>query len=200
MRDTFIENTIRLIAEGGFEKATTRAITYSGPQPGDKKLNEVYIYRMFGGKENLYEEAFLRLDHELTEAVCQALYSVGEFREDPKDQLYEIFYHIWNFLLQNEERLRCYVRFYHSVYFKNSALENHRKATERIAEAFAPLFIEEADVKSIIHSVLTSMLDFAVRVYNKDLEADEINTPHIANVLYCAMSTYLVANRQPQKG
>jgi hypothetical protein len=41
-----------------------------------------------------------------------------------------------------------------------------------------------------MHSVLTTLLDFAIRVYNGDLEDNEINRPHIFNVMYCTMSAY----------
>jgi hypothetical protein len=58
-----------------------------------------------------------------------------------------------------------------------------------IAE-MTPIFKEEADVVSILHSVFTAMFDFAIRVYNGDLEDNEINRPHIFNVLYCMMALY----------
>ena len=59
-----------------------------------------------------------------------------------------------------------------------------------MVDAVAPLFKEEADVASILHSVFTAMFDFAIRVYNGELEDNEINRPHIFNVLYCMMMTY----------
>ena len=64
IREYLINNTIRLIAEGGFEKATTKAITYDGEPPLGLKMNEVYIYRLFGNKEKLYTKAFECLDEE----------------------------------------------------------------------------------------------------------------------------------------
>ena len=59
-----------------------------------------------------------------------------------------------------------------------------------MADALAPMFKEEADVFSILHSVFTALFDFAIRVYNGELEDNEINRPHIFNVLYCMMMTY----------
>ena len=61
---------------------------------------------------------------------------------------------------------------------------------EEIIKGFSPMFKEEADVCSIMHSVLTTLLDFAIRVYNGDLNDDDTNRPHIFNVLYCTMMTY----------
>ena len=190
VRETLITNTIRLIAEGGFEMATTRAIVHSGEAPKDMKLNEVYIYRLFGSKEQVYEEAFRRLDNQLVSALVNCLRSVGPLESDPRNQLYKVFVRTWRFLLNNEECCRCYVRYYYSVYFKGDSLLKHRNSFDKIVAAFAPLFKEEADVTSIMHSVLTTLLDFAIRVYNEDLEDNNVNAEHIFNVLYCSMQSY----------
>lgn len=190
VRETLITNTIHLIAEGGFEMATTRAIVHSGEAPKDMKLNEVYIYRLFGGKEKVYEEAFRRLDNQLVSALVNCLGSVGPLESDPKNQLYKVFVRTWRFLLNNEEYCRCYVRYYYSVYFKGDSLLKHRNSFDKIVSTFAPLFKEEADVTSIMHSVLTTLLDFAIRVYNEDLEDNNVNAENIFNVLYCSMQSY----------
>jgi hypothetical protein len=86
------------------------------------------------------------------------------------------------------------VRYYYSIYFKDSSIKAHKKLFEGIITEMTPLFKEEADVSSILHSVFTALLDFAIRVYNKDLEDNEINRPHIFNVLYCMMMTYFKEN------
>ena len=190
IKDLLIENTIRLIAEGGFEKATTRAITYSAPAPEKIKLNEVYIYRLFGSKERLYEEAFDRLDHELVYILVSALKKVDDFGEEPREKIFLVFSEVWKFLLGNEERCRTYVRFYYSVYFKGVILSAHNKLFASAVSEFEPLFKEEADVKSIMHSILSTMLDFAVRVYNGDLSNTEENKLHIFNVIHSTVSVY----------
>ena len=65
IREVLMNNTIRLIADGGFEKATTKAITHSGELPTDVKMNEVHIYRLFGSKEELYSFVFDYIDREI---------------------------------------------------------------------------------------------------------------------------------------
>jgi hypothetical protein len=52
-------------------------------------------------------------------------------------------------------------------------------------------FKDEADVVAILHSVFIAFFDFAIRVLNGDVENSEENRPHIFNVLYCMMATYL---------
>ncbi len=192
IRATLINNAIHLIAEGGFEKATTKNLTHYSDTPNELKMNEVYIYRLFGSKEELYQSAFLNLDQELVEAIRSALISATNgFMLDTKKAFYEFFIIVWQFLLKNEEHCRCYVRYYYSVYFKGKALVQHQQHFNSIVKNFAPLFIEEADVKAIMHSVFTTLLDFAIRVFNGELVDNEENRPHVFNVLYCMVLTYL---------
>ncbi|MBO5355393.1 MAG: TetR/AcrR family transcriptional regulator [Clostridia bacterium] len=191
IREALVANAIHLIAVGGFEKATTRELTHYGSDLLDFKMNESYIYRLFGSKEDLYEKAFDRLDHELFYAFRRGVEAVGGFEGETKQRLYEFFLRAWGFILGNEERCRCYVRYYYSVYFKGNSLRAHRKLFKGIVSEMTPIFKEEADVEAILHSIFTALFDFAIRVYNGDLRDDDINRPHIFNVLYCMMMTYL---------
>ena len=191
VRALLVANAIHLIAEGGFEKATTKELTHSGGDLPDFRMNETYIYRLFGSKESLYENAFIRLDQELFYAFRQGVEAVGGFEGDTKRRLYDFFLRAWDFVLKNEERCRCYVRYYYSIYFKGNSLKAHKKLFEGIVAEMTPIFTDEADVEAILHSVFTTLFDFAIRVYNGDLADDEKNRPHVFNVLYCMMMTYL---------
>lgn len=192
IRTVLIDNAIHLIAMGGFEKATTKNLAHYSESMSNFKMNEVYIYRLFGSKEELYQSAFLTLDEEFMQAFRNALTSnPSDFVLNTKKEFYQFFLKVWQFLLNNEERCRCYVRYYYSVYFKNKALENHQQNFNFFVEKFSSLFIEEANVTAIMHSVFTTLLDFAVRVYNGELIDNEENRPHIFNVLYCMLVTYL---------
>ena len=76
IKELLISNAIHLIAKGGFEAATTKALTTAGGSPDGFKMNEVYIYRFFGSKEKIYEAAFLTLDNELYNAFNTAIEAV----------------------------------------------------------------------------------------------------------------------------
>ena len=190
IRELLIKNAIRLIAEGGFEKATTKELTYCSGNLPNVKMNEVYIYRVFGSKENLYAAVFARLDDELFYAFQNAVSALGGFHENAKEKLGEFFRAAWRFILGNEDKCRCYVRYYYSVYFKGKSLEAHKQRFADMIAEMTPLFKAEADVVSILHSVFTALFDFGIRVYNGELEDNDINRPHIFNVLYCMMATY----------
>ena len=196
VRQLLINNAIHLIAEGGFEKATTKELAHCSGSLPDIKMNEVYIYRLFGSKERLYEETFIYLDRELFVAFKNGVDAVGGFEEDTKERLYDFFLMSWRFILGNEERFRCYVRYYYSIYFRGNSFDSHKRMFGVMINEMSPLFKEEADVHSILHSVLTAMFDFAFRVYNGDLEDNDINRPHVFNMLYCMMMTYF---KEPAK-
>ena len=190
VKELLISNAIHLIAEGGFEKATTKELTYCGGNPPDVKMNEVYIYRLFGNKENIYAAAFSCLDAELYRAFLEAVDEIGGFETDTKEKFLRFFEMAWEFILGNEERCRCYVRYYYSIYFKGDSLLAHKKMFSGVVDEMTPLFKEAADVTAVLHSVFIMMFDFAVRVLNGELANNDINRPHIFNVLYCMMESY----------
>lgn len=189
-REVFTNNTIRLVAEGGFEKATTRAIAGERREINNVKLNEAHIYRVFGTKENLFAETFAVLDNELISNVKESL-DVFDMSENFRSQCEMIFMRLWRFLLQNEEKCRYYTRYYYSIYFKDDVHETHIKKYEILIERMASAFVDGADVWSLLHHIITVMLDFAIRVYNGALEDTEENTFHIFNVVYSSIAPYL---------
>ncbi len=190
IREALIENTVHLIAKGGFEMATTKRLTRIGEGEAATKINEVYIYRIFGSKENVYEAAFVSLDQELINAFRSGVAAVGGFGGKTKEKLYAFFVMAWSFIVSNEERCRAYVRYYYSIYFKGRSLEMHKKLFAGMVREMTPLFKGEADVAAILHSVFTTMLDFAIRVFNGDLDDNDINRPHIFNMLYVTLAAY----------
>ena len=92
--------------------------------------------------------------------------------------------------MRDEERCRCYVRYYYSVYFAGRSLEAHKCLFKGMITDLVTVFREEADVVSILHSVFTTLLAFCIRVYNGELEDSEENRIHAFNVLYCMMQGY----------
>ena len=191
IRDALIENTIYLIAQGGFEMATTRNIAQCGANAAGLVLNDAYIYRIFGSKETLYAEAFARLNDELFSYMCRGL-DKNKFSSRPvREELCALWMWLWKFVLGNEMRTRAFVRYYYSIYLREASLRRHRECFDAVVTRMRCIFKEEADVTAIMHNVLTSTFNFAIRIFNGDLVNDESNTEHIFNVLYCTVSTYL---------
>ena len=200
VRDTLIENTIYLIAEGGFEKATTREIAHCRGHLPDVRMNESYIYRLFGGKENLYAEAFSRLNREMTTAAQKAIADFCHSDYPLKKNAYQMLHGLWRFMLRNEARCRCFVRYYYSVYFTGESKRQHQTEFVKCVSTFSHMFKEDANVVALTHSVFTTMLDFAVRVYNGELEDDEENEQHIFNVIFNSLADYLIGGEESRVG
>ena len=190
IKELLISNAIRLIAEGGFEAATTKALTTAGGSPEGFKMNEVYIYRFFGSKEKIYEAAFLTLDEELRSAFIRAVEEVSGFDTNTQDSFRTFFLRIWAFLLGNEDRFRCYLRYYYSIYFKDSSLRAHKKNFAAMVSSITPLFKDDAAIMTVLHSIFTSLLNLATQVYNGDLEDNETTRSAVFNILYLTMSAY----------
>lgn len=191
IRHALIDNTIHVIAAGGFENATTRNIAKYPSPHFTGTINDAYIYRIFGSKEGLYDEVFATLDAELTAAFCTRLHNVHIDSQSSKEILRYLFDGVWSFVLRNEDRCRCYVRYYYSIYFKEGSQRKHRETFGQIVTTLRPLFKDEADVTAVMHSAFTAILDFAIRVYNGDLNNTDDNATHIFYVLYSIMSPYL---------
>lgn len=191
VRELLIRNAIHLIAEGGFEKATTKELTFCGGMLPDVKMNEVYIYRLFGSKEHLFEHAFQSVDREVLSTIKAGAAPFDSFEQGTKEKLCCVFTATWQFIIEHEEHCRCYVRYYYSAYFKGRSQKQHQQLFEEMIVRLLPIFRADADTVSILHSVFTATFDFAIRVYNGDLENSASNRTHIFNVLYCMMATYL---------
>lgn len=193
MKRMLMSNAMELVADGGFEIATTKAITNYCSSSCGLNMNEVYIYRLFGSKEDLFELIFEQLDDELLYTMYRAFSAVKIGSEQFEDDLYAAFLTTWRFVLHNQARCRYYVRYYYSTYFTGAVLDRHFERYDSIVRLFAPLFKAEVNPTSIMHKVLTLLLDFAIRVYNGDLDPDSVNTYHVFNVLYCNMMYYFKA-------
>ena len=190
IKELLISNAIHLIAKGGFEAATTKALTTAGGSPEGFKMNEVYIYRFFGSKEKIYEAAFLTLDEELRTAFIRAVEEVGGFETNTQDSFNIFFSRIWAFLLGNEDHFRCYLRYYYSIYFKDSSLQAHKKNFAAMVSSITPLFKDDAAIMTVLHSIFTSLLNLATQVYNGGLEDNETTRSTVFNILYLTMSAY----------
>lgn len=189
-REIFINNTLRLVSEGGFEAATTRAIAGDRREINNVRVNEAHIYRIYGKKEHLFAEVFSMLDCELLTAVKAGLDDF-EKEADPKKQWENMFYLLWNFVMQHEDRCRYYIRYYYSVYFTGESLRSHTSRFRDFVCDMMPYFVEKADVCAILQHVVTVVLSFATCVYNGTMENDKDNVHHVFTVVYASIAPYL---------
>ena len=183
-RQKLIDGTIHVIADEGLDKATTKLVG----QYTD--INQVYIYRCFKSKDDMFAKMFDVLDNQLLHTVTQnidIMYMTGiEFKVRCK----VFFFKLWSFLLANRENCLSYVRYYYSPYFKTYSEAIHKQRFWPVVEQFRGVFIDEADVWMIINYILNVMLDFAIKVHQGEMSEDDDYAEHVYRVIYAAVKQY----------
>ena len=191
VRSRLIDNTIRVIADNGLDKTTTKAIV-SGTD-----INDAYIYFHFKNKEDLFAKVFERLDDELVKEAMKQM-SVIYMQELEYELRWRVFFFaVWKFLLGNKEKCVTFVRYYYSPYFAKYSLEEHVKRYRPLVERFSDFFKDEADVWMILNHILNVMLDFALKVHNGQMPADDDYAEHVFRVVYRSVEQYF---KQQEKG
>lgn len=184
LHQKLIDSAICVIAESGFDKATTKQIATKAA------LNEVYIYRCFADKEDLFTKTFDFLDNELltnTIKFMSVMYAENLMFEI-RCRLY--FSAMWSFLLGNKEKCLAFVRYYYSPYFEKYSAETHKKRYEPAVENFKPAFKDEADVWMILNHILNVMLNFAIKVHNGQMSKEDNYSEHVFRVIYRSVEQY----------
>lgn len=183
-RSKLIEGTIRVISRDGLDKASTKQI---GIETG---INEVYIYRCFKDKEDMFAKMFDSLDDELyTKAMhyIEVMY-MSSMEYEMRCRCY--FSAIWEFLLGNRDKCLTYVRYFYSPYFTKYSSEEHKRHFEPLVEKIRVAFKDEAEVWMILNHILNVMLAFAVMVHTGQMKNESDSAEHVFRVVYRSVEQY----------
>lgn len=184
IRQALIDGTIHVIAQNGFEKATTKAISQA------TGLNEVYIYRCFEDKEKLFLEAFEFLDKQLVNKVLLHIDVMYRPELDYETRCRIYFLAMWRFLIGNKDEILMYVRYYYSPSFALKAFDAHKLRYQPVVEKFKDAFKEEANVWLILTHILNVMLDFAVKVCHEQMPNQDEYSEHVFRVIFASVKQY----------
>lgn len=184
MKEVLIERTIKVIAEEGLDKTTTKAIV------AGTGINEAYIYRHFSDKEHLLSKTFEELDHELFTKMMQHVSVMYERELEYQMRCRAFFIPVWNFLLSNKEKCVAYVRYYYSPYFLKYSIKEHKERYEPLIEKFKDAFKDEADVWMILNHILNVLLDFATKAHTIQMPKDDSYSEHVFRVIYASVKQY----------
>ena len=184
LRQALVDGTIHVIAQNGLDKATTKAISNA------TGINEVYIYRTFENKEELFEKAFEHLDKQLVDKTLMHIdvMYMREMNYETRCRVY--FLAIWRFLIGNKDEILMYVRYYYSQYFKKYSAEAHKQRFLPLVNKFSEAFKDEADVWMILNHILNVMLNFAMLVHNEEMSREDNYTEHVFRVIYRSIEQY----------
>ena len=184
IRQRLIDGTIHVIARDGLDKATTKQIGLA------TDTNEVYIYRCFKDKEDMFAKAFASLDNELLNVVLKHV-SVMYVQEVDYETRCRFFYAaVWRFLLGNKEKCLTFVRYYYSPHFARYSADEHKERYKPLVEKFRMAFRDEANVWMILNHIMATMLDFAVKVFDGAVPDDDDTAEHVFRLVYVSAKQY----------
>lgn len=184
LRQKLIDGTIHVIAKDGLDRASTKQIGLA------TATNEAYIYRLFESKEDLLTKTFTALDEELVSKALQHLpvMYMHDIEFETRCRFY--FVAIWDFLLGNREKCLAFIRYYYSPYFARCSSEEHTQRFLPLVKKFSDAFLDESNVWMILNHILTTMLDFAVKVYDGAVPNDEDTAEHVFRLIYASIRQY----------
>lgn len=184
VKEILIDRAIAVLGTVGMDKATTKAIvTGTG-------ISEVYIYRHFINKEDLLSKAFEKLDDELVQKAMLHIPVMYIQSMAYQTRCRFFFTAIWDFLLQNQTKCYAFIRYYYSPYFAMYSVDTHKERFLPLVIKFQDAFNDEANAWMLFNHILTTMLDFAVKVYDGQLPNNEDTAEHIFRVIYHAICPY----------
>lgn len=189
-RRRLIDGTIHVISRDGLDKASTKQIGL------ETNINQVYIYRCFNDKEDMFSKAFDKLDEELFSKAMQHIEIMYLHSMEYEMRCRFYFSAIWNFLLQDRDKCIAYVRYYYSPYFTRYSAESHKRRFKPLVEKFRGAFQDEADVWMILNHILNVMLDFAIKVHNDQMSKEDDYVEHIFRVIYASVKQYFKTSEE----
>lgn len=178
MKQAFMMSAVRVIARDGLVKATTKAIA-------DKAgLNEAYIYRCFADKDDLLSAAFYQEDENFTTLLCETLPVMHMPGLTWKERAFLLWKRSWEFILKNEADCIFYIRYYYSADCRAHAYDTHLKHFHTLIEKVRPAFKPGTNVDMLVHQIFDTMLAFAMRVLNGEMENSEATTQWTFEQIY----------------
>ncbi len=190
LRRKLIDGTIQVIAQHGLDKATTKQISLV------TNINEVYIYRCFKDKEDMFARAFDVLDNELADRITQNAPVIYMQDLDYETRCRMMFTALWQFLISNRDRCLAYVQYYYSPYFSRHSAIEHKERFAPLVNEFKVAFRDEADVWMILNHILNVMLAFSVMVHTNQMSKDDDYAEHVFRVVYVAVKQYFRMNEE----
>lgn len=183
-RDTLINATIQVFARDGIDKATTKNLA------AEAGLNEVYIYRTFEDKEDLYVKTFEKLDNELVSELLEHLPVMSMKGVSFEDRCWIFFSFVWRFILFNRKKAVAFIRYYYSPYFKKYSSDAHVMRYKPVLEQFSVAFKSDANTWLILTHILNTMLDFAIKVIEGEAPDNDDTAEHVFRLVYASTKQY----------
>lgn len=123
MHMALMKSAIHVVADQGIHKATTKALSKCSG------VNEAYIYRLFGGKEDLLKQTFASLDAELVDFWQQEIEQAKGSEASIEQIAMQATTDLWNFVRTDTEKCLYFIEYYYSHYYIEDYTQSERKQT-----------------------------------------------------------------------
>lgn len=184
-RLALINSTIHTISEVGIDHATTKLLATNAD------VNEVYIYRIFGGKEELFKETFTFIDKDFSAALLKFLPIVYDRRLDIKLRFQKLFEKVWQYALEDKERCSFFIRYYYSRCYTNLISEERKIIYAKVMKKFDTAFPYGTDTWWLFNHILDVIFSSAVKILREEIPDNEQTKEKIFELIYSAMQPHL---------
>ena len=178
MRQLLMESAVRVVAREGMEKTTTKAIA------AEAKLNEAYIYKCFAGKDELLREALCAEDKRLVDLLVQTLPVLKMPEFSVKERAFLLWKKSWDFILSVPDDCIFYIRYYYSASCRVFSYEKHLNCYRPIVDAARRIFKSNTNLTMLLHQIFSTMLFFAYRVMEREMEQNEKTASWVFEQIY----------------
>ena len=139
IRQELIKSAIRVVSVQGIQNATTKALSL------DAKLSEVYIYRYFQSKDDLFKQTFGSLDRELMLVMKRSLLRVNCNNANMKEVFRTIFHDFWEFALGDRNKCSFFIQYYYSSYYSTHSDAERKTIYQPLLDLISPAFANGVD-------------------------------------------------------
>lgn len=159
-REALMDAVVRLTARGGIESVSVRTIIAEAEGVG----TDTYLYRLFGSKEKLLSDTFLREDKKLAMETERRSAVLWEENLPLESRLRYLWNGVWRFLTESHtEECLFLTRYYYCALFEKNTLRDHRAVWTPLAEKWQ-LFFPRADTARLAENFYSAMLTAAFQV------------------------------------
>lgn len=139
IRQELIKSAIRVVSVQGIQNATTKALSL------DARLSEVYIYRYFQSKDDLFKQTFDSLDRELMLVMKRSLLRVNCNNANIREVFRAIFHDFWEFALGDRNKCSFFIQYYYSSYYSTHSDVERKMIYQPLLDLISPAFVNGVD-------------------------------------------------------
>lgn len=185
MRIKLIKSTIHTVSNVGIDRTTTKLLS------ANSGLNEVYIYRIFGGKEALFEESFLYIDKQFAAHLLKCFKMVIGSHDTIKSNFRKMFSQLWIFTLNDQEKCSFFIRYYYSRYYSESCSKKRKKLYNKVMSLIKNIFNDNTDTWWLFNYMLDVIFASAVKVLRNEIPNNLQTEENVFSLLYAALKSHL---------